>query len=60
MPLSRLEKVLLALFFQLLLKKKKKKKEVFLASFLSVRSMSFSVKLRERPVVGHFALVALQ
>lgn len=59
MPLSRLEKVLLALFFQLLLKKKKKK-EVFLASFLSVRSMSFSVKLRERPVVGHFALVALQ
>lgn len=58
MPLSRLEKVLLALFFQLLLKKKKKK--VFLASFLSVRSMSFSVKLRERPVVGHFALVALQ
>jgi len=25
-----------------------------------VRSMSFSVKLRERPVVGHFALVALQ
>lgn len=59
MPLSRLEKVLLALFFQLLLKKKKKE-EVFLASFLSVRSMSFSVKLRERPVVGHFALVALQ